>query len=130
MSRERVDALISRICRDHLGESQKAQAKYYQALHEQLAPLARLLEKDIQDHKTNATLVWNEKVRTLELQQAFYQQLLAILYNKDLKPADRLQALARLIEPKLKEKNLAKFRNASQPLLENPIPAPKPERMT
>lgn len=117
MQRERVDALISRICREHLGESQKAQAKYYQVLHEQLAPLARLLEKDIQDHKTNATLVWNEKVKALEVQQAFYQQLLAITYNKDLKPAERLQALARMIEPKLKEKNLAKFREKSEPLL-------------
>ncbi len=117
MSRERVDAVISRVCRAHLGDSKAARARYFEEVHQELAPLARGLEKDIQDMKTTAELVWKEKLKAIDLQQQFYQDLLVITYDKNLKPAERLQALAAVIEHKLKPEKLDRFRNKSLPLL-------------
>lgn len=42
----RVDALIERVMADHPGVSKTAQLRYYEAVHQELGPLARELEKE------------------------------------------------------------------------------------
>lgn len=42
-----TDALIDRVMRKHPGVSARAQADYYEAVHQELAPLARDFEKRI-----------------------------------------------------------------------------------
>ncbi len=44
MNTPRVDALIHRVMAEHPGVSAHAQAVYYEAVHQELAPLARALE--------------------------------------------------------------------------------------
>lgn len=47
MSLERVDSLIGHVMAKHLGESKKAQADYFEEVHQELAPLARALESKV-----------------------------------------------------------------------------------
>ena len=42
----RVDALIERVMEQHPGVSASAQARYYEEVHQELAPLARDLERE------------------------------------------------------------------------------------
>lgn len=42
---ERVDALIDRVMKVFPGVSASAQARYYEAVHQELAPLAREIER-------------------------------------------------------------------------------------
>ncbi len=46
MPQESVDALIQRMMKEHLGQSAAARASYYEAVHQELAPLARELEAE------------------------------------------------------------------------------------
>ena len=43
----RVDALIDKIMTQHPGYGKSAQAAYYEAVHQELAPLARQLEREL-----------------------------------------------------------------------------------
>lgn len=43
----RVDALIERVMQEHPGFGASAQARYYEAVHQELAPLARDQEAEI-----------------------------------------------------------------------------------
>ena len=45
MTTERVNDLIARVMLKHPGESKAAQAAYFEDVHQELAPLARDLEK-------------------------------------------------------------------------------------
>lgn len=42
----RVDTLIDRVMAEHPGHGKSAQAAYYEAVHQELAPLARELEAE------------------------------------------------------------------------------------
>lgn len=42
----RVDALIARVSAAYRGESERANAEYFYAVHQELAPLARDLERE------------------------------------------------------------------------------------
>jgi len=42
-----TDGLIRRVMKEHPGVSARAQADYYEAVHQELAPLARDFEKQI-----------------------------------------------------------------------------------
>lgn len=44
----RVDALIERMMKRYPGVSTSAQARYFEAVHQELAPLARNMEREIQ----------------------------------------------------------------------------------
>ena len=46
LPQESVDALIERVMRDHPGHSNSEIARYYEAVHQELAPLARDLEAE------------------------------------------------------------------------------------
>lgn len=41
-----VDAVIAKVMEQHPGESPKQLAKYFEAVHQELAPLARELERE------------------------------------------------------------------------------------
>ena len=43
----RTDTLIDRVMAEHPGHGKSAQAAYYEAVHQELAPLARELEAEI-----------------------------------------------------------------------------------
>lgn len=45
---ETVDALIERVASQHPGQSPAALARYFEAVHQELAPLARSLEAENQ----------------------------------------------------------------------------------
>jgi len=47
MKRESVNQLIERVMAAHPGRSPKALAVYYEAVHQELAPLARDLEAEV-----------------------------------------------------------------------------------
>lgn len=43
----KTDALIQRVMRQYPGVSASAQAKYYEEVHQELAPLCRELEREV-----------------------------------------------------------------------------------
>ena len=49
----RVEAVISEAMKKHPGESPKALATYFEAVHQELAPLARDLERENEVLRTN-----------------------------------------------------------------------------
>lgn len=53
-----TDALIDRVMREYPGVSAKAQADYYEAVHQELAPLAREFEKQIARLKADMQSMW------------------------------------------------------------------------
>jgi len=64
MSREYVDQLIQRVMREHPGSSPRAVAKYFEAVHQELAPLARELESENRRLREQLQDAWKEqKVR-------------------------------------------------------------------
>lgn len=47
MNTQRVEAVIEKVMAEHPGVSTKAQAAYYEAVNQELAPLARNLEREL-----------------------------------------------------------------------------------
>jgi len=57
----RVEALIDRVMKEHPSVSKTAQAIYYEAVHQELAPLARDLEREnakLRDAMQTVVDVW------------------------------------------------------------------------
>lgn len=65
MAQETVDALIERVMRQHPGQSAAAQARYYEAVHQELAPLARELEAEISRLRELRLADWNSAKKFL-----------------------------------------------------------------
>lgn len=61
MSRETVDQLIYRVMAAHPGDSQRAVAKYFEAVHQELAPLARELESENRRLRDQLQDAWTEQ---------------------------------------------------------------------
>ena len=59
----RVDTLIDRVMAEHPGHGKSAQAAYYEAVHQELAPLARDLERE-------SALLRNDIARLRKVAQA------------------------------------------------------------
>lgn len=59
MVNETVDALIERVMQEHPGQSAAAQARYYEAVHQELAPLARELEAEVNRLRKRLQVDWN-----------------------------------------------------------------------
>ena len=59
MIRESVDALIQRVMNEHPGQTASALARYYEAVHQELAPLARELEADNRRLRERLQADWN-----------------------------------------------------------------------
>ena len=59
MSQESVDELIQRVMKEHPGQSAAALARYYEAVHQELAPMARELEAENQRLRERLQADWN-----------------------------------------------------------------------
>lgn len=59
MPQESVDALIQRVIMEHPGQSASALARYYEAVHQGLAPLARELEAENRRLRERLQADWN-----------------------------------------------------------------------
>ena len=61
MSREAVEQLIQRVMAEHPGSSQRDLAKFFEAVHQELAPLARELEDENLRLRDQLQDAWNEQ---------------------------------------------------------------------
>lgn len=59
MANESVDSLIQRVMKEHPGQSGAALARYYEAVHQELAPLARELELENRRLRERLQADWN-----------------------------------------------------------------------
>ncbi|WP_186187962.1 hypothetical protein [Burkholderia gladioli] len=57
----RVDELIAGVMKRFPGVSASAQARYYEEVHQHLAPLARELEAENARLRANAVAIWNNR---------------------------------------------------------------------
>ncbi|MBF5006867.1 hypothetical protein [Diaphorobacter caeni] len=61
MSRETVDQLIQRVMAEHPGSGPRDLAKYFEAVHQELAPLARELEAENHRMREQLRDAWTEQ---------------------------------------------------------------------
>jgi hypothetical protein len=59
MAQESVDELIQRVMKEYPGQSAIALARYYEAVHQELAPMARELEAENQRLRERLQADWN-----------------------------------------------------------------------
>ncbi|MGD1323553.1 hypothetical protein ACNHE5_01095 [Pandoraea pnomenusa] len=57
----RVEACIAQFMRRYPGQSPAAMARYFEAVHQELAPLARELERENQRLRDQLQLMWDQK---------------------------------------------------------------------
>ena len=61
---EPVDALIERVMRQHPLDTPKGSAAYFEAVHQELAPLARSLEHANAELRAQAQAAWRERTQS------------------------------------------------------------------
>lgn len=69
MPQESVDQLIQRVMEEHPGQSASAQARYFEAVHQELAPLARELEAENRRLREQLRGDWNSAKTLLAKRQ-------------------------------------------------------------
>lgn len=69
MTRETVDALIERVMQQHPGDTPRSLARYFETVHQELAPLARELEAENLRMREQLQGDWNSAKALLTTRQ-------------------------------------------------------------
>ncbi len=112
----RVESVIAKVMAEHPGTSARAQADYYEAVHQELAPLAREMERDLtaikdeRDAMDELIAEYQRSERKLEVRVAELERQLAEALKVSANSIDLINEQERqLAEREQEAKNAARI---------------------